>query len=145
VLEGPASTIVGTVGASGIPHASRAWGTWVLLHGTRLRFLLPASDARACADIAETGRVAFTATIVDTLRSVQVKGVDARVEGPATAEDRVLHEGYAAGFFRAVHDTDGSDVAALRNMIPAALVAVECEVAAVFDQTPGPTAGASLT
>ena len=145
MLEGPASTIVATVDGAGRPHATRAWGTWSLRDGTRVRFLLPAADERAFADIAQTGRVALTATVVDTLRSVQVKGVAARVEGPATADDRLLHERYATSFFRTVHDTDGSSIDALQHMLPPALVAVECEVDAVFDQTPGPTAGAPLS
>ena len=145
VLESPASTIVGTVDAEGLPHASRAWGTWVLGGGTRLRFLVPASDGRTAANVAATGRVAFTSTIVDTLRSVQGKGRGATVVGPATADDRVLHERYATAFFQAVHDTDGTDISALRNMLPGDLVVVECEVEAVFDQTPGPTAGTCLS
>ena len=145
VVESPASTIVGTVGADGLPHASRAWGTWVLREGTRVRFLVPAWDERTIENVAATGRVAFTATIVDTLRSVQVKGSGAVVTGPATADDVVLHERYTTDFFQAVHDTDGTDIVALRNMIPGALVAIECDVDAVFDQTPGPTAGACLS
>ena len=145
VLESPASTIVGTVDADGVPHASRGWGAWVLADGTRLRFLVPAWDERTATNVAATGRVAFTATVVDTLRSVQVKGVGAAVEGPATADDRVLHDRYTTSFFQAVHDTDGSDIDALRNMIPGALVAVVCDVEAVFDQTPGPTAGTCVS
>ena len=145
LLESPASTIVGTVDPDGLPHASRAWGAWVLAGGTRLRFLVPAADARTAANVAATERLAFTATVVDTLRSVQVKGERATVTGPATADDRVLHERYTEAFFQAVHDADGTDIAALRHMTPAALVAVECDVAAVFDQTPGPTAGTCLS
>jgi len=145
VLESPASTIVGTVDATGLPHASRGWGAWVLAGGTRLRFLVPADDVRTTANVESTGRLAFTATVVDTLRSVQVKGVRARVAGPATGDDRVLHERYTTDFFQAVHDTDGTDIHALRNMQPVELVVVECDVEAVFDQTPGPTAGTCLS
>lgn len=144
VLESPASTVVGTVDATGLPHATRAWGTWVLREGTRLRFLLPAADRRAAADLAATGRVAFNATIVETLRSVQVKGVRAVVQ-PATADDRLLHERFVRDLFQALHDNDGSDLVALQNMRPADVVAVECDVESVFDQTPGPSAGICLS
>ena len=144
VLESPASIVVGTVDATGAPHAARAWGAWVLAGGTRLRFLLPATDTRAAADLAETGRVAFNATIVETLRSVQVKGVRAVIE-PATADDRVLHDRFVRELFQALHENDGSDIGALQNMRPADLVAVECDVESVFDQTPGPSAGTCLS
>ena len=144
VVESPASTVVGTVDATGAPHATRAWGAWVLGGGTRLRFLLPAADSRAAADLVATGQVAFNATVVDTLRSVQVKGVRAVVE-PATADDRVLHERFVRELFQALHDNDGSDIGALQHMRPADVVAVECDVESVFDQTPGPSAGVCLS
>ncbi|HYD10320.1 MAG TPA: pyridoxamine 5'-phosphate oxidase family protein [Acidimicrobiales bacterium] len=145
MLESPVSTVVGTVDATGMPHASRAWGTWVLDGGRRMRFLVPAADTRTAENVRATGLVAFTGTVVNTLRSVQVKGRNGVVDGPATGDDRVLHERYSNAFFQAVHESDGMDVVALRNLLPDALVAVEFEVEEVFDQTPGPTAGAKLS
>ena len=143
VLESGTSAIVGTVADDGQPDAVRAWGAWTLDGGTRVRFLVPASEARSIANLRANGRVALTATVVDTLESVQVKG-RATAVGPATADDLALHERFREEFFRNVHETDGTPIDLLRNMTPGDLVAVDAEVDDVFDQKPGPTAGRKL-
>lgn len=143
VLESGTSAVVGTVAADGAPDASRSWGCWTLDGGRRIRFLLPERDATALANLRSVGRVALTATEVDTLESVQVKG-QATVVGPATADDLALHRRYVEEFLRNVHEADGTPIDLLRGMVPRGLVAVEAEVEGVWDQTPGPTAGRSL-
>lgn len=138
MLESAGSAVVGTVDDHGLPDATRAWGTWVRDGG--LRFLLPASATRSLANLRAGGAVALTVTEVRTLRSVQVKGRATRVEEP-TDDDLARAERYREQFFTSVHEADGSPTEALQNLVPAAFVAVECTVDAVFDQTPGPSAG----
>jgi hypothetical protein len=144
LIESGCSAIVGTVDPDGLPDAERAWGQWTLRGPERLRFLLPASAARSLANLAAGGQVAFTVTVVDTLQSLQMKGRALVVE-PPSRDDRELGDRYVEAFVKAVHETDGTEVALLRNMVPSDYVAVEMTVDAVFDQTPGPTAGRCLS
>lgn len=143
LLESGGSAVVGTVDGDLLPDATRAWGVRVDGDRGRVRFLLPASSARSVANLRAGGRVALTVTEVLQLRSVQVKGRAVLVEAP-TAEDVESSERYRNAFFQAVHDADGSDIALLQRMAPAALVAVECTIEVAFDQTPGPDAGRQL-
>jgi hypothetical protein len=84
-----------------------------------------------------------TATSVTTLRSMQLKG---RALGPevATADDEAAATRYFARFFEDVHETDGVAWEVFSTMIPSGYVACLVEVDEVYDQTPGPGAGARL-
>ena len=141
LLESAGSSIVGTVDRDGMPDAARAWGTWVGDGG--VRFLLSASASRSLDNLRGVGLLALTVTEVRTLRSVQVKGRATRVED-ATEEDLAATARYSERFFTNVHEADGSPIEALQRLLPRAFVAVECTVDAVFDQTPGPSAGLRL-
>ena len=143
LLESPHSAVVGTVDPAGLPDASRAWGIWVDREADRLRCLLPAGEERLLANLAADGRIAINLTHVADLRSVQVKGRALSVE-PATEEDLRRHRAYWEAFLENVHRTDGTSRELLTRLTPAALVAVEVAVDSVFDQTPGPTAGAPV-
>lgn len=142
-LEGGTSGVVGTVADDGVPDASRTWGQWTLASGTRVRCLLPSTEETALRNLRGNGRVALNVTDVRTLKSIQVKGRATTVEAP-TADDLALHERYVAEFFAIVHETDGTPLELLRNMLPAELTAAELVVEEVFDQTPGPGAGKAM-
>jgi hypothetical protein len=143
LLESGASTFLGSVDADGNPVATHCMGIEVLGDGSEVRVMVNAEEAEVLADLATTGAVALGATEVSTLRSVQLKGRALRVE-PVTAQDRIRFDRYVAEFFGAVHETDGTDVEVLRRLLPRELVALVMTVESVFDQTPGPQAGASL-
>jgi hypothetical protein len=143
LLESGAATFLGTVDADGNPAATHCMGIEVLDPAGEVRVMVNAQEPEVLADLADGGPVALGATDVSTLRSVQLKGRAVRVE-PVTAEDRIRVDRYVAGFFGAVHDTDGTDVELLRRLLPRELVALVMTVESVFDQTPGPQAGASL-
>ncbi len=142
LLESGAATILGTVDADGMPFAMHAMGIKVLDDGT-LRVALNAEETQAVENLRTTGVVALGATDVPTLRSVQVKGRTVTVE-PLTAEDRIRTDRYVAAFFRAVHETDGTPLELLRRLRPRDFVALVMTVEELYDQTPGPQAGASL-
>jgi hypothetical protein len=138
-----AGLVAGTVAADGEPRATRAWAAQVVDDGTdRIRVVLGADD-QVTVDNLRTGRFALTGADVRTLRSVQLKGRVARVE-PPTAEDVEQVAEHSTAFFRAVHETDGISIAMLERMLPATVIAVEFEVDEVFDQSPGPAAGAAV-
>ena len=144
-LESGCATIVGFVTADGAPFATRAWGTSVVGHDPpRLRVLLPAGAVAAAGRSASpTFAIALTGGDVRTLRSVQVKGT-AHDLVPPTAADLERSRAYCESFFGAVEEVDGTPRSRMARLAPADLVACAVDVDEVYDQTPGPGAGARL-
>jgi hypothetical protein len=147
-LHSGCALIVATVGADGAARASRGWGLTVLSGhddaASRFRLILDADDTEATDNIAGGGRIAVTATSVRTLRSMQMKGHVDLVEA-ATSEDEARAAQFCDDFFGDITAVDGIERRQLERMVPAGYVSCECIVEEVFDQTPGPAAGASLS
>jgi hypothetical protein len=144
-LEGGCALIVGTVGSDGRPHSGRAWGIEVLdAEAGRLRLLLDAADGPTLANLAgEDPRLACTGADVRTLHSRQLKGRSLGTE-PAAGADRARAARYCAAFFADIEATDGQPRELLEQIVPAAYVACTVQVDALYDQTPGPGAGAAV-
>ncbi len=143
LFEIGASIVVGTVDPDGEPRATRAWSADVIdLAAGRIRFTMTADDEVSIANLA-TGRVSLTAADVRTFRAVQVKGLVAAVR-PPTADDLATMRTRIDRFLQAVHETDGNPIEGLRRMLPHHVLAIEIDVDEIFDQTPGPGAGAAL-
>ncbi len=143
LLEGGSALVVGSVGPDGMPRAVRGWGARVLDPPDRLRLMLDAEEDATLAHLRDSGRIAVTGCDVPTLRSVQVKGRVELVE-PPTALDLALQERCTDRFFRDVEDTDQTPRHLLDRMLPREFVACVVVIEDVFDQTPGPAAGASI-
>jgi hypothetical protein len=144
-LESGCALLVGTATPDGEPVAARGWGCRVVEAGPlRLRVLLGEDDVRGIEHARVGDLVAVTATSLRTLRSVQLKGAITAIEA-ATADDEALGARYRDLFFGAAHATDGTELGLLERMTPGAHVAWSVEVREVYDQTPGPTAGAALS
>jgi Pyridoxamine 5'-phosphate oxidase len=146
--EGPKSLIVATASVDGEPAATRAWGLGLLEeHNTgsamSFRLLLDANDLPTIENLVTTRAIAVTACNVRTFESVQIKGVAETVE-PATEDDRILVRLHCDQFFTAVEQTDGTPRPLLERLVPAEYVACLVKAGAVFDQTPGPGAGAPV-
>jgi hypothetical protein len=136
--------LVGTVGGSGEPRATRAWAADVLDAGCgRIRVLVDADDPVVLGHLAETGAVAVTGADVRTLQSVQVKGSVTATEPPTAADLERAHR-HTEAFIAAVYELDHTEPSLLRRLVPRSLVAVEISVREVYDQSPGPGAGARL-
>jgi hypothetical protein len=145
-LESGCSSIVGLVTATGEPFATRAWGTKVIDEPFRLRVLVGAGQLAAAGrgpTLDEPFAIAVTGADVRTLRSVQVKGTTVALE-PAGAEDIERSARYCDEFAEAVQETDGVRRELMDRLVPLDLIACTVEVAEVFDQTPGPGAGARI-
>jgi hypothetical protein len=143
-LEGGPALIVGTVSAEGAPTATRAWGLTVLSGETgECRLLLDRNAERALANLEATRLIAVTCADVATFHSVQLKGEIILLE-PATDADRKRSDDYVDAFFGAVISTDGRDLASLHQLRPNDILASIVRFAEIFDQTPGPGAGAAL-
>jgi hypothetical protein len=143
-LEGGCALVVGTVGEAGEPFVSRGWGLTILGDDPpTARLLLAAGDTRTLAHVAEGGRIAVTGTDVPTLRSRQVKGHGIGVE-PATDGDRARARRFLDEFTRDVHDTEGTPRRLLDRLAPPDYAACTIVIDEVYDQTPGPGAGAPV-
>jgi hypothetical protein len=136
-LHSGCSLVVGIV-RDGEPFASRGWGLTVLEpDGSRLR-LIGVDGAVAL------GPIAITACSVPTLRSMQFKGTVVEVE-PMTSTDFAKAEQYTDDFFQDITDTDGIPRHLIERVASPDKVACTVVVEEMFDQTPGPRAGASLS
>lgn len=142
VLEAGTSLIIGTVGEDGEPRATRAFALTVVDDAPTVRVLISADDPVAVEQL-RTGRVAITSADVRTLRSVQLKGRVVRVEASTDADIELMQE-HSEAFFRAIHETDGHDIALVRSLLPITTITIEAVVEELYDQTPGPGAGVPL-
>lgn len=143
-LEGGCALIIGAVAPDGEPHATRGWGLTVLPgDGSRLRLLLPSDDDTAIELLAAGGRIAITGADVSTLRAMQLKGRSLGIE-PATDADRARGREYTEAFFADIETADRYDRPQLHRFEPSGYVACLVVVDDLYDQTPGPGAGAAL-
>ena len=135
--------IAGTVDDEGAPYVTRAWGAVVLDDGDALRIYVDADDTQLVPRAAASARIAVTGGDVRTLASAQVKGRVRSVDD-LTALDIAMRERATEGFIRGVHETDHTPRDMLERMVPDRFVAVTLDVEELYDQTPGPKAGATL-
>lgn len=143
-LEGGCALIVATVSPDGEPYATRAWGLDIVPGDPlRARVLLAADDHRTIAHLGGSGRIAVTGGDVRTLRSIQLKGRAVGIE-PVRDKDRARAGRYLDEFFTAVVETDGTPRHTLERIIPLDYVVCTITVEEIYDQTPGPCAGASV-
>jgi len=144
-LESGCGVVVGTVGPDGAPHASRGWGlTVVSVDPIEVRLLLDADDTVAAEYLAATGAVSVTGGDIHTLRALQFKGEASPVE-PATDDDRERAERFTDEFFGNINDVDGTPLELLNGLRVHDYVVCTVRVAELYDQSPGPSAGARLT
>lgn len=146
-IERGRALIVGLAGEDRRPRVTRGWGLRVLRRDdrgcpARIRLLLDGAGAGRIPTL-QGSPLAVTGCDVRTLASAQLKGWIEQV-GPADEADVDDSLVYAQEMFGAIEDADGIPMHLLQRLVPHTLVAVEVEVDAVFDQTPGPGAGASL-
>ena len=142
-LERGGAMVVGTVSADGVPHAQRGWGCSVT-GPTTIRLLLDSSDPVLRSDIAAAGRLAVTSADVRTLRSVQLKGRVTAVEPEPGPADLERCEAHNEELLTDIEETDHYPRALTERMVPPAYIVAVVEVEELYDQTPGPAAGAQV-
>ena len=143
-FEGASALIAAGVGPDGAPVATRAWGAVVEDDGAALRVYLDADDVEATSRLVPGALAAVTGGDVKTLASAQAKG-RVRTVDELTALDVATRERASHMFVEAVHETDGSPRVLIESMVPERFVALTLDVDEVYDQTPGPQAGSSIT
>lgn len=143
MLTTGSALLVGSVTLAGEPHATRAWSA-ELVDPTVGRIRVGVSDDDPITRPSIDGRaVAVTAADVRTVESIQVKG-RAVVVGPPTDRDLGVIDVQSEEFLRTIQEIDGDPVEFLRRLIPNSFVMVEVVIEEIYDQTPGPRAGAPI-
>jgi hypothetical protein len=146
-IRGRRSIIAASRDAKGRPSLMRACGLRIDPADGALRVYLARSQAaQLLADIAASGLVAVVVSEPSTHRTMQLKGSDARVES-ATPEDLAGLEPYAERLDRELQSI-GFPASFARTLVavdPADVVAVRFAPTEIYDQTPGPRAGAAIT
>ena len=142
-LQGGSALIVAAADADGTPYATRAWGLRVVEEGAALRVDLDADDSAVVPLLTDGAAVAITGGCVRTLASAQVKGRVRSVDA-LTALDIATRERETELFVRDVNETDHTPRGLIDNMVPGRFVACTVDVEELYDQTPGPHAGASI-
>ena len=142
-LESGVSVLVGTRDRLLVPEAARGFGLRVEAEGRELAVFLPAVwAARTLANLRDNGRIAVAAARPQDHRSVQVKGLAVEIRD-GDAEDRAAIARYRE---RMVTDfaAFGYPPRVLHRITAWPCHVVRLRVEALFEQTPGPRAGAPL-
>ncbi len=142
-VESGVSILVGTRNAELRPHGMRAMGATASPDRRRLTIFLPAATStRTLANLEDNGAIAVTFSRPSDHQSIQLKG---RFLGsrPATLEDRFAQERYRAAWFEQLH-VCGVARSTSKRWAYWPSVAIEIEIDALFQQTPGPGAGDAL-
>jgi hypothetical protein len=125
------------------PEVTRGWGPHVAGDGTALTLCVAATpDSATLANLQANGAIAATFSLPTSYRTVQLKGAVLDLRAP-TAEDLARVEAHFAGFAAEVEQV-GIPREAARRLVDPELVAVSFAVRELYDQTPGPNAGAPL-
>ena len=145
-IQGPVSIVAATTGAGAVNHLSKVYGCRVGADCRSITIILSALQAGAVlADLRANGRLAVAFCRPTTDQTLQIKAFDACVV-PLGRDDYCTLAGHtdtlvaeigAIGFPEAV-------IRPLFGCSPSDAVAVHFSPSAVFDQTPGPNAGARL-
>ncbi len=145
LLAGRYVLFAAIVQPDGAPYATRGWGLTVLCHDpAEVRLVLPADDLAQLVTERGRRRVAMIAGDPRAMRAVQLKGWAGLPESPSEA-DREAVDRYREGFFSVIEDTDRTERRLLELLAPEDFIACTVEVEELFDQTPGPGAGAAMT
>lgn len=146
MVQGGVSTIVSSCNAALQPSIMRAVGGTISDDGHWVTVYLARNQSRQLLqDIATSGRVAVVFAEPTTNRAVQLKTQQARSRN-ATAADQPLLAHYLAAMEKQIGMV-GFPPPLTQAMLAHEMdevVAIEFEPEAAFDQTPGPTAGASM-
>ena len=126
------------------PELARVWGMEVSSDGRQVTFCVEAPPAsRMRANLERGSNVALTATKPSTYRSLQIKG---RVRGTweATEADIARARAQVDAFTGDVVPLGIEPARGVRFMREDALFAAVIDIEELYDQTPGPAAGARL-
>lgn len=142
-LESGLVLFVATRDAALLPSGAPAAGLRVGPDGRHVTVFLPVRPAaRVIEDLRANGELAVTASRPIDYRTLQLKGRVVRL-GPAPEEDAAFVRAYRASFAAQLGKV-GWVPAQANGIVSWPCVAAELAVRELFEQTPGPRAGARL-
>jgi nitroimidazol reductase NimA-like FMN-containing flavoprotein (pyridoxamine 5'-phosphate oxidase superfamily) len=137
------ATVVATRDDRMRPSLQRGWALAISADGREVTVCVPAAPGSRMRDNLESnGAVAITCSHPTTYQTVQVKGEVVAIRDPSP-EQRAGAEAHADTFSREVEEL-GLPRGTGRRMFDTDLVSVTIAAAVLYDQTPGPRAGARL-
>lgn len=143
-VEGGRAVIVGTVDAAGHPACCRGIAITTKNDFDSIIVYVPvATGQETVANVATTRRVAVAWSHPISHESLQVKGVTRGVRVASPSEQPLVEQ--RLGDFADILDTLGVPRHLTLSVAHWPAFAIEVSVDQVFDQTPGPHAGAALT
>jgi hypothetical protein len=143
LLSRGVAAIAATRSAELRPDLVRGWGIRVSEERDAIDLCLEVPDGSPVREnLADNGSLALTASLPTTYKSVQVKGVATEVREPSDDELAAVEE-HVAAFGREAAQV-GLPPDGAQRLMGSGFVAVTLEVREVYDQTPGPAAGAPL-
>ncbi len=141
------SISLASCGPDRLPSMSRGLGCKLIDGGRQLNVFLKRSQSAALLENIRSsgGRVANVFSLPSSNRTLQLKGIDARIV-PFAPEDLPIIDAHIADFVLEVVPLGMSEavVRAILAYQPDDLVSVVYSPSAAFSQTPGPKAGAPL-
>ena len=134
---------MGTRNAGLEPNGARVVAVRVEDEGTHIVAFMPERSAKhVTPDLEANGQAALVFARPPDERSCQVKGVFVRMDAAKAEEERFVRDQWQRWLERLT--TIGIPLAALEGWDVWPCVAVRLRVTALFNQTPGPNAGAVL-
>jgi hypothetical protein len=143
LIAGGVATIVASRDERLRPSIARGWAVAVSASGTEVTLCVEASaGSRMCENLQSNGAIAVTCSRPTTYRTVQLKGRVATIADPSP-EQLVAVDRHAETFSREAEEVGLGPGSGFR-LLDRGLVSVSFTVAEVYDQTPGPNAGARM-
>lgn len=146
-LEGGVSVVVGTRDDGLVPEIVRAWGAHVNRDRRSIRLCVPeATSVRTRTNLVGNGRIVAAFSLPSNYETVQVKGRHVRTTTP-TVEDLQRVDRHRESF-ACVNESLGVPRARVEAFWRGELagsslfVTIHFVAETIFNQTPGPTAGA---
>lgn len=140
-LDSGVSMLGGSANEDLVPEAFRVWGASV--DGGRIRALVSSDAGQTLASLRAGGLICLNISDPLTFRSIQVKGrAIGPAEPPGPADVECMRR-YGETFGAAAVER-GIPPLLLESTRPLSVFAVTVEIDELYDQTPGPTAGARL-
>ncbi len=145
-LRSGASLMVATAGPSGVPELCMALACLVDAERSHWRIVLDAREAEPLLAVLRDGgdRLALVASRPSDLRTVQIKGCEARLQPQPLTASELRHTQESNAVLRKVLvgiEFGDRYASTLLQHLPDRLVTVEFRPTDVFEQTPGPQAG----
>jgi hypothetical protein len=146
-VESGVSVVVGTRDEGLVPEIVRAWGPHVNRDRRRVRMCVPeATSVRTRTNLLRNGRIAAAFSLPSNYETVQLKGRHLRTTKPSVEDLRRVDRHRES--FADVNESIGVPRARVeafwgRELAGSSLfVTIHFVVDAIFNQTPGPAAGA---